>query len=132
MMNRRQFLQSLTLIPLANYIKQNAETEHTLTQRKILETVPVAGFQYYQDDNLWSELKINDTLYLSREADNEFDKNAILIKWKDRPLGYIPRVDNKPFAKLLDNGESLSAEILKLENSSNPWERVEVALYQLM
>jgi len=119
------------LIPLANYIKENVEIKPIAIPRKRLETVPVAGFQYYQGDNLWSKLNINDTLDLSREQNNTYDKNAILIKWKDQAIGYIPRIDNQPFAKLLDNGGSLSAEILKLKNSSHPWERIEVALYQL-
>ena len=133
-MNRRQFLQTLALVPLASYIKDSTATKAEITQvQKIkIETVPVAGFQYYQGENLWSQLKIDDSLKLLREPNNKYDDNAIIIKWQGQQLGYIPRVDNSNIAKLMDNGQTLSAEIIALSNSSNPWKRVEVAVFQML
>lgn len=134
-MNRRKFLQSLVLIPLASYIKLDASPQQGQmsadNKRQIIETVPIAGFQYYQGENLWHQLKINDNLSLIRETDNRFDENAIIIKWKGEQLGYIPRLDNQTIALLMDEGNKLDAKIAKLSKSKSPWNRVEVALYQI-
>jgi len=150
-MNRRKFLQSLVLIPLSTYIKLDADplsinaAENTTDQisragnspshshkRILIETVPIAGFQYYKGESLWHELKINDTLSLIRETENKADENAIILKWKGEKLGYIPRLDNQTIAELMDEGKTFDAKIIKLSKSKNPWSRVEVALYQIV
>ncbi len=145
-MNRRKILQSLVLIPLASYIKLEASPQQEQvradkkkpTRREIpfkrerIETVPIAGFQYYQGENLWHKLKINDNLSLIRETENKDDRNAIIIQWKGEKLGYIPRLDNQAIAQLMDEGNNLDANIVKLSKSKNPWNRVEIALYKVV
>lgn len=137
-MNRRRFIQSLVLMPLAGYIKEStASTSLLLSQQKgnlekrELEIVPVAGFQYYQGESIWSKLKMRDTLSLKREPANQFDNNAILVKWKGEKLGYIPKINSSSFAARMDKGEQLYADIVSLSESDNPLERVEVRVYQL-
>ena len=137
-MNRRQFLQTISLIPLSSYIKQSIAStravpiKETPLQRVYLDSVPVAGFQFYKGKNLWDKLNIKDTLTLTREPNNKYDENAIAIIWKNQQLGYIPKIDNQPYAIKMDDGEKVYAEITTLTKSSNPWKRIDVDLYQLV
>jgi hypothetical protein len=63
---------------------------------------------------------------LVREANNKYDNRAVLVEWQGHKLGYIPKLDNAAVSQLLDRGEKLEAVIVKLQESSNPWKRVEV------
>ncbi len=36
----------------------------------LVQSSPLAGFQYYQGKALWDEMKVGDALALVREADN--------------------------------------------------------------
>lgn len=55
-----------------------------------------------------------------------YDSRAVRVNWQGYNLGYLPRLDNAAVAQLLDRGEMLDAAIAKLEDSSNPWDRVGV------
>ncbi|MBZ0091586.1 MAG: HIRAN domain-containing protein [Sulfuricellaceae bacterium] len=93
---------------------------------KIVQTFPVAGFQYHSGEALWPQLAAGQPLTLMREAENPYDPRAVRVDWQGYKLGYIPRLDNAAVAQLLDRGETLGAAIAKLEDSSNPWDRIEV------
>ena len=56
----------------------------------LLNKCSIAGFQYYQGREVIASLVENDTLQLLAEPDNEFDKYAVEIFYKDIKLGYIP------------------------------------------
>lgn len=57
---------------------------------------------------------------------NRFDQRAVRIDWQGEKLGYIPAKDNAAVSQLLDRGETMSALIVGLKKSNNPWERIEV------
>ncbi len=65
-------------------------------------------------------------LTLVRESDNPYDERAVSISWQDHKLGYIPRIDNAAVSQLLDRGEKMSALIVGLKKSNNPWDRIMV------
>lgn len=94
----------------------------------LLQTSPVAGFQYHEGGTVWAQLAVGDTLCLVREPDNPFDPKAVRVEWEGHMLGYVPRLENHAVSQLLDRGEKLSAHILALEPSPNPWERVTFAV----
>ncbi|MGB7649716.1 MAG: HIRAN domain-containing protein [Gallionella sp.] len=103
------------------------------TRRIELQRSPVAGFQYHQGSKLWAMLQVGDVLSLVREADNRFDARAVRVEWQGEKLGYLPRLDNASVSHLLDNGTTLlSAEIVALQASNNPWERIALAVYLLV
>ena len=53
----------------------------------------VAGTNYIEDiESLESELSEETHLNFYRESNNVFDKNAILIKYNNKKIGYVPRV----------------------------------------
>lgn len=50
-------------------------------------------------------LQVDEKLYLMRDLQNEYDKNALLIRTKApvELVGYVPRIYTRDFSKLLDN-----------------------------
>jgi hypothetical protein len=94
----------------------------------LLQTSPVAGFQYHQGELLWAFMRRGDRLVLVREPDNEYDDKAVRIDWSRFKLGYVPRIENHAVSQMLDRGEKLAAKIVELCESENPWRRVRVAI----
>lgn len=125
-MSRRAFLQSLTALVGGLALPAIASASSRGGTWKILQTSPLAGFQYHHGETLWSQLATGQQLTLTREADNIYDDRAVRIDWQGHKLGYIPRLDNAAVSQLLDRGETLEAVIVGLEKSSNPWGRVRV------
>ena len=95
----------------------------------LLQSSPLAGFQYHEGGTLWAQMKVGDALVLNREPQNAHDRNAVRVEWQGRMLGYVPRADNAAVARLLDRGNRLEARIVRLQESRNPWERVLFEVY---
>ena len=93
-----------------------------------LQRSPVAGFQYHQGEALWPLLAVGATLALVREPKNAYDPRAVRIDWQGQKLGYLPRIDNAAVSHLLDNGQTLDATIVSLQASSDPWQRIAIAI----
>ncbi|MEQ1557153.1 MAG: HIRAN domain-containing protein [Gallionella sp.] len=134
-MDRRSFFTRLVGLGGAAAIATAAPViaQAASTRRIELQRSPVAGFQYHQGSKLWAMLQVGDVLSLVREADNRFDARAVRVEWQGEKLGYLPRLDNASVSHLLDNGTTLlSAEIVALQASNNPWERIALAVYLLV
>lgn len=97
----------------------------------ILQTSPLAGFQYHAGRAVFPLLRVGDQLSLRREPDNPHDPRAIRVDWRGVPLGYVPRLDNLDLARLMDRGMVAAARILHLEKSRDPWKRVLLEIYML-
>ena len=70
--------------------------------------VAVAGLVYIvYIDEIFSKIQVGDKLELFREATNEYDKHAILVKYRGEKIGYVPRKDNYVLSKLMDGGKQL-------------------------
>lgn len=119
MLMLRLFFISALLVASAQ-----AEPPPGTDSRVIVQTSPLAGFQYYAGQALFPLLRIGDRLDLIREPDNPFDPRAVRVEWRGVQIGYAPRLDNVDLARLLDRGEGLEARILHLEASRNPWRRI--------
>ena len=100
-----------------------------VTAQILVQSSPLAGFQYYAGKTLWGELHEGDALVLVREPDNEHDPRAVRVEWHGVKLGYVPRRDNAAVARMLDNGTSLDARITRLNKSRNPWQRILFEVY---
>ena len=94
------------------------------SRKVLIQESPVAGYQFYGGDWVWSSLTVGASLKLVREADNEHDADAVAVYFHDEQLGYVPRVENTAIAQMLDRGEHLEARISKLHSTENPWDRV--------
>ena len=126
-MNRRLFIERIAaLVGLGAVIPQ----AHATSSRRVeLQRSPVAGFQYHRGETVWTSLQEGEGVTLVREPDNVFDPRAVRVDWQGNKLGYVPRIDNAAVSHLLDSGQSVTAEIVTLRESSNPWDRIEFAIY---
>lgn len=132
-MQRRLFLQSLfkalSVLSFITLTKKPAAATITSTREILLQTSPVAGFQFYDGDRLWDSLRPNDTLQLVPEPENPHDNQAVKIMWNDNQLGYVPRRDNTAISQMLSRRHPLVARIGELQESSDPWARVTMKIY---
>ncbi|HMW56458.1 MAG TPA: HIRAN domain-containing protein [Accumulibacter sp.] len=98
----------------------------------LVQSSPLAGSQYYAVAELWPQIKPGDHLILIREPDNRHDRKAIRVEWNGRPLGYVPRAENRAVAQAIDAGEKLEARVSRLRDDPNPWRRVEFEVFLVL
>ena len=92
--------------------------------RILVQSAPLAGFQYHAGTSVWPELKPGDLLELRREPDNPHDPYAVRVEWRGQQLGYLPRSENQAVARAMDRGERVEARIARLREHKNPWQRL--------
>ena len=97
--------------------------------RVLVQTSPLAGFQYYGGKILWDELREGDRLVLVREPDNRHDPFAVRVEWRGAKLGYLPRAANREVAEEMDRGTPIVGRIGRLATDRNPWKRLRVDVY---
>lgn len=85
--------------------KVNEDDEETIktenTEKE--DIVSVVGINYENRKENVDKLRINDNVYLVREKENQYDKNAIYVVDKEnRKLGYVEKERAKEIAPILD------------------------------
>lgn len=98
-------------------------------RRVELQRSAVAGFQYHQGEWVWDLIREGDMLTLEAEPTNPHDARAVRVLWQGLQLGYVPRVDNAAVCHLLQTGHTVQAQIVRRQDSANPWHRLEMAVY---
>jgi len=119
-------------IELALLLMLAGFTVHAQSIRILVQSSPLAGFQYHAGAAVWDEMKVGDALRLAREPDNPHDSNAVRVSWRGQQLGYLPRAENGAVAAEMDRGGSIEARIAKLRNHRNPWQRVLIEVYVVL
>ena len=71
----------------------------------------VRGVNFRKEDFFSANLRVNDSLDLLRESENEYDRFAIKVMKSGRFLGYIPAYENITLALLMDQGVKLEASV---------------------
>lgn len=94
--------------------------------RILVQSSPLAGFQYYGGKILWDEMHEGDALTLVREPDNPHDRFAVRVEWRGQKLGYLPRAENRTVAEEMDRGTAIGGRIGQLARDPNPWKRLRV------
>jgi len=102
------------------------------TIKMLVQSSPLAGFQYYAGQGRWSEMKVGDSLTLIREPDNPHDPKAIRVEWQGEKLGYLPRAENRSVAEELDRGGRVEARIAALREDRNPWKRLLIEVFVVL
>jgi hypothetical protein len=97
--------------------------------RVLVQSSPLAGYNYHQAPEVWRRMRIGDALQLEREPDNAHDGKAIGVLWQGYKLGYVPRAENAALAWAMDRGERLNARVSRLQPHRNPRKRVEFEVY---
>lgn len=110
----------LAWLPIAWSVSVWAEVESQV----ILQTSPLAGFQYHAGRALFPLMQVGDRLQLIRESDNPYDAQAVRVEWRGAMIGYAPRADNVDLARLMDRGTPVEGRIVHLQKGRNPWRRV--------
>lgn len=132
-MQRRIFLKSLfAAIPVLSLFilgRKPVAQALPINREVLLQTSPVAGFQFYDGDRLWTAMRPNDLLQLVAEPDNLYDEQAVKVMWNDNQLGYVPRQDNTAISQMLSRGLSLVARIGELHKSDDTWARIMMNIY---
>lgn len=90
----------------------------------VIQSSPLAGFQYHAGRALFPLMAVGDRLGLMREPDNPHDAKAILVTWRGAVIGYLPRNDNLDLARLMDRGLRVEGRVLHLQSGRDPWKRV--------
>lgn len=94
----------------------------------LIQEFPLAGFQYHRAAGVWSFLREGETLRLRRERHNRHDPNAVAVWFRNDKLGYLPRKENTPFARMLDRGLRLEGRIVRLRDHADPWRRIRLSV----
>lgn len=97
--------------------------------RLLVQSSPLAGYNYHQAAAVFAAMRPGDALALVREPDNPHDARAIRVDWKGHTLGYVPRAQNAALAAALDEGAPMTARISRLRPSRSPRLRVEFEVY---
>ena len=89
----------------------------------------IAGLQYYEVLEVWKKLEIGQTLDLTPEPDNRYDKHAVVVSFDGKKLGYLPRSQNKAVSQILQAGhDAYEAHIQSLYTQNPMYERIEICL----
>ncbi len=97
--------------------------------RILVQSSPLAGFNFHQAPEVWQGMRIGDALRLEREPDNAYDGKAVRVELRGHKLGYVPRAQNAALAWAMDRGEILNARVSRLQPHRNPRKRIEFEVY---
>ena len=100
--------------------------------RVLVQSSPLAGFQFYAGRELWDEIKVGDALVLVREPGNPHDAHAVRVEWRGRKLGYLPRAENRAVSAEMDRGGKVEARIARLNRHLDPWKRIQVEVFVVL
>lgn len=108
------------------------EFKKPFEQEIFLFDTHVAGTSHVEGIlDLEGYLKIEEKLNFFREPQNPHDPQAIVIKTtKGIKIGYVPRVDNIIFARLMDAGKILFGRIIKKE-IKDKWVKIDIKIFLL-
>ncbi|MDO5714354.1 MAG: HIRAN domain-containing protein [Tissierellia bacterium] len=105
-------------------IPQPFERDIYLFDTYVAGTSHIAGME-----ELEPFLEIDEKLSFFREPDNEYDDKAIVIKTENgTKIGYIPKVDNIIFSRLMDAGKLLFGRITE-KDKRGTWVRIMIRIY---
>ncbi len=102
------------------------------TIKLLVQSSPLAGFQYHAGAALWERLQVGDALTLIREPENPHDARAVRVEWRGVMLGYLPRVENEAVAGAMDRGEQVAGRIAALVAHRSPWRRIRIEVFVLL
>lgn len=98
----------------------------------LVQSSPLAGFQFYAGSRLWNEMHVGDALTLVREPDNPHDAHAVRVEWRGHKLGYLPRAENRAVAAEMDRGGKVLARIARLSRQRDPWRRILIEVFVVL
>lgn len=96
----------------------------------VLRETYVAGTAHYEARRIRGGLRPGDALVLRREPENVYDRLAIeVFTAAGTKLGYVPRADNEPFARLMDAGRAVTSEVIDVNPERYEHIRIRLKLH---
>jgi hypothetical protein len=95
-------------------------------QRYLLNKFSVAGFYFYKGTELVKSMKPGETLTMNLKLTNPHDKYAVQLYYKEQMIGHIPRSDNKPIFRLIEQGKELVCTIREIDPDVEAWRMCKV------
>lgn len=93
-----------------------------------LLSVTIAGINYNKENI--KEILLDEKLILQRESNNKYDKYAIVVNLSSKKkVGYIPKKDNKVFARLMDAGKFLYAVVSQIDYDNEKIKEVKIKIF---
>lgn len=130
MFDRRKFLKFLGL---SGFFPAKLILGDREVKKIYLGDFYIAGFQYYEGEEIIEMLNSGDELIFKRQKENEYDEKAIEVFSKDnKKLGYMPMDLNFIPANIMDQQINLTGFISEIDNNAESWEKVMVSIYQIM
>lgn len=126
-MKRIDFLKQL-IAGSALLFLPNPETAKRVSEIR-LSSPYIAGFQYYHGPEIEALLNVDDILSMKREPHNPHDCYAVEVFRNDVKLGYLPREENKVIARMMDQGMTVKARIIKIKPEEHPYRRVKAEVF---
>ena len=120
-----QALASLGALPVVAKARLRAEKTTPIH----LQDCRIAGSHHYDCSHVLADLRPGDALQFRRQPGNPHDERAIEIFWRDRKLGYLPRLENAAAASLLDRAHELRGEILAVDDPDEEWEPISLRVW---
>jgi hypothetical protein len=120
----RDFLKRLLALPLLGAPQLAAPRATELD----FNVFPVAGFGFHEGPEIIRRLQPGDELMLVPEPHNPHDPRAIRIEARGRHIGYVPRSENRPLGRLLEQGAELRARVVRVQPEAESWDVLRVGV----
>lgn len=93
----------------------------------------VAGAKFHKFKDVQDILEEGMNLTLIPEPSNKFDKCAVMIKYNNIMLGYVPMKNgqSKEVSELFESGAELKATITDLAPDFEPWKALKVKIEEV-
>jgi hypothetical protein len=95
----------------------------------LIQDSPIAGFQFYRGNSVLPLLRVGEELSLVRDPRNEHDSDAVAVYFRNDKLGFVPRVENRAIAQMLDRGERLKTRISELLAETDPYQPLRISIF---
>ncbi|MCL2632454.1 MAG: HIRAN domain-containing protein [Coriobacteriia bacterium] len=96
---------------------------------KLVEDFYVAGLRYWDAIEVIGDIKVGDKLDIVLESDNQYDPNAIILGYKGKKLGYVPKACNSQISQLLFFGYDIfDAYVSQIRLDAAPEQQLRVAV----
>ena len=113
----------------AALVPSNRQITALLRARTSTLTSGVAGMLYGNRPQILARVIPGTEIQLTRDYDNQYDRNAIEVWVGSGLLGYVPRTEARLLAPSIDSGARTRAEVLRVDrNQSSPWVTMEVSI----
>ena len=129
-LRQRYKVEGSVLRETSKIISRTGTNSWLAAQQPIRDVLPirteVAGVRYGKRRQVAQAVTRGSIVSLDREYENLLDRNAILVHWEDKELGYLPAPLAQFLAPEIDTGLSLSARVLSVGSRQIPRVTVEI------